>query len=343
MSISTSEAQEHLDKMSESNMNSIRELIRNRPPINPYVFCIGYLYFFKGEMLVGVKINEQNGVFVLLFDKQIIKFDRKSGNCIIVSFSGNCFEYFCIGHHYLNATPMVLCGFLYRLLTRQRIDRVGGRSIHSLRFFFTLTGVFGHIERTGASTLIPPTNSLSLHEMICFIKEFLMVGIRSSFLRSRFLQQLPVLGQHQFPHTVAGNYSIRLFYCSTFDRRTFPSVGMISILAMRLFQFDQITRTNQNRIEMRFLEKMFGSILKRILLTFTQNPIGLRQATDQIDNLLASYRMRARLGSSGLPTSITDCVQNMSLMVDRRNEVCQHRFETEFNQAPDSKRLKRKE
>jgi hypothetical protein len=112
---------------------------------------------------------------------------------------------------------------------------------------------------------------------------------------------------------------------------------------MRLFQFDQITRTNQNRIEMRFLEKMFGSILKRILLTFTQNPIGLRQATDQIDNLLASYRMRARLGSSGLPTSITDCVQNMSLMVDRRNEVCQHRFETEFNQAPDSKRLKRKE
>jgi hypothetical protein len=343
MSILTSEAEEHLNRMSKLDKNSILELIRNRPPINPYVVYMGYVYFFKGEKLVCVKINEQNGVFVLWFDNKIIEFDRKSGNCIIVSFSRNYFEYFCIGHHYLNATPMVLCGFLYRLLTQQRIDRVGGRTIHSLRFFFTLTDVFGHIERTGASTLRPPTNLLSLHEMIYFIKEFLMVGIRSSFLRNRFFQQLQVLEQPQFPHSDVGNYWIRLFYRSTFDRRIFQSLGMISTLSMRLFQFHKMTRTNQNRIAMGFLEKMFGSILQRIILTFIQNPIGLRQATDKINDLLLSYRMRARLVSRGLPISITDCVENISSMVDRRNEVYEMRLEEQMHQAPASKRLKREE
>lgn len=341
MSILTSEAQKHLDNMSELDLNSILEWIGNQPPINPFVVYNGYIYFFRGERLVCVKLQETNGVFVLWFDNQIIEFDRTTGNCFIVDFSRSRLEYFCIGHHYLNATPRVLCCFLYRLLTQQRINRVGGRTIHSLRIFFTPTKVVGHIECAGMSTLRPPTDCLSLHEMICGIKQFLMAQISSFFLRRLFLQQLPVLGQTRRLSSVAGNYALRMFYNTTFDRIP-QSVAMISTLFLRLCPFDSITRTNQTRILMGFLRNISDSpIFGRILLNFTQNPIGLRQETGGIDNLLRSYRLKSKLDSGGFPHSIRDCVQDMSAIVDQRKASYEMRFEEQMRLAPDFNLIKK--
>lgn len=342
MLILTLEAQKHLDGMSELDMNSILEWIGNQPPINPFVVYCGYMYFFKGEKLVCVKLQEENGVFVMWFDGQIIEFNRMTGNCLIVSFSRNCLEYFSVGNHYQNATPRVCC-FLYRLLTQQRINRVGGRTIHSLRIFFTPTKVVGHIESAGMSTLRPPTDCLSLHEMICGIKQFLMAQISSFFLRRLFIQQLPVLGQTRRLSSVAGNYALRMFYNTTFEIRP-QSVAMISTLFLRLCPFHSITRTNhQTRILMGFLRNISGSpIFGRILLNFTQNPIGLRQGTGDIDNLLQSYRLKSRLDSCGFPHSIRNCVQNMSAIVDQRKASYEMRFEKQMSQAPDFNLIKKK-
>lgn len=341
MSISTSEAQKHLEKMSELNRNSILEWIGNQPPINPFVVHLGYMYFFKGERLVCVKLQEQNGVFVMWFDSQIIEFDRTTGNCFIVDFSRNRLEYFCIGHHYLNATPRVLCCFLYRLLTQQRINRVGGRTIHSLRIFFTPANVVGHIESAGGSTLRPPTDCLSLNEMICGLKQFLIERISSSFLRCQFLKQLPLLGQTHPLSSVAGNYALRMFYSTIFDRRL-PSVAMISMLFRRLCSFHSIKRMNQTRILMGFLRNISGSPIFRItLLNFTQTPIGFRQATNCINDLLQSYRLRSKLVSPGFPSSIRDCVEDMSNIVDQRNAVYERSLEEQMRQAPDFKRIKK--
>lgn len=325
--------------MSELDINSILTWIGNQPPINPFVVHLGYMYFFKGERLVCVKLQEQNGVFVMWFDDKIIEFNRMTGNCFIVDFSRNCLKYFSVGDHYLNATPKVLCCFLYRLLTQQRINRVNGRTIHSLRFFFTPTKVVGHIESAGGSTLRPPTDCLSLNEMICGLKQFLIERISSSFLRCQFLKQLPVLGQTHRLSSVAGNYALRMFYSTTFDRRL-PSVAMISTLFRRLCPFHSITRTNKTHILIGFLRNISGSpIFGRTLLTFTQNPIGLRQATDDIDDLLQSYRLKSKLVSPGFPRSIRDCVKEMSAIVNQRKLSYEMRFEEQMRQAPDFNQL----
>jgi hypothetical protein len=77
MSISTLEAKKHLDSLSELEKNSILTLIGNRPPINPFVVVLGYMFFIKDETLVCVKLQETNGVFVMWFDGQIIEFDLR--------------------------------------------------------------------------------------------------------------------------------------------------------------------------------------------------------------------------------------------------------------------------
>jgi hypothetical protein len=187
----TSEAQKHLDNLSELDRNSILTWIGNRPPINPFVVHLGYMYFFKGERLVCVELQEQNGVFVMWFDDQIIEFDLASGNCFIVSFYRNCLEYFSVGDHYQNATQNGLFCFLYKLLIKERINRIGGRTIRSMRFFFTPNCVVGHLERAGGSNLKVPTHCLSLHEMILGIKQFMMARFNSSFMRAHsFLDRL---------------------------------------------------------------------------------------------------------------------------------------------------------
>lgn len=326
--------QKHLDNMSELYRNSILNLLRNRPPINPFVVHLGYMYFFKGKRLVCVKLQEQNKVFVLWFNGQIIEFDRTTGNCFIVSFSRNCLEYFSFGDHCQNATPNGLFCFLYKLLIQERINRIGGRTIRSIRFFFTPNWVVGHLERAGASTLKVPTDCLSLHEMILNIKQFMMARFNSSFMKTLnfFRPSIQNVQRTQCPLSDSGRYGVGLFLQTKFGRRL-PSFSMISLLMMRLIPNHlMIGGTFQKRIAMEFLRSMSSWIFSTVCGDFTQNPIGVRQAIPLMDNLFNACCWKTRLFSNGFPSSISDCVQNMMVELKVRDKAGQKRRREEFEE-----------
>ena len=330
----TLKAQEHLDNMSELDRNSILTWIGNRPPINPFVVHLGYIYFFKGERLLCVELQEQNGVFVLWFDGQIIEFDIASGNCFIVSFSRNCLEYFSVGDHYQNATPNGLFCFLYKLLIQERINRIGGRTIRSMRFFFNPNCVVGHLERAGGSNLKVPNDCLSIHEMILGIKQFMMAQFNSSFMRTHsfFRPAIQDVQRTQCPLSDSGRYGIGLFLQTQFGRRL-PSFSMISLLMMRLIPNHlMIGGTFQKHVAMGFLRTMSSSIFPMICMNFTQNPIGVRQAIPLMDELFDGCRLKTRLVSNGFPSSISDCVENMMAELQVRNEACEKRRREEFEE-----------
>lgn len=335
MSILTSEAQKHLDRMSETDRNSILTRIGNQPPINPFVVHLGYMYFFKGERLVCVKLQEQNGVFVMWFDGQIIEFDRTTGNCFIVSFSRNCLEYFSVGNHYQNATQNGLFCFLYKLLIQERINRIGRRTIRSMRFFFTPSCVVGHLERAGGSNLKVPTDCLSLHEMILGIKQFMMARFKLYLMRANsfFRPAIQDVQRTQCPLSDSGRYGVRLFLQSQFGK-ILPSFSMISLLMTRLIPNHRMIGggTFQKPIAMGFLRKMIFSIFEKININFTQNPIGFRKAIRLMNRLFDSYRLKTRLVSNGFPSSISDCVQNMMAELQVRDEACEKRRREEFEE-----------
>jgi hypothetical protein len=342
----TSKAQQHLNNMSELKKKSIRTRIGNRPPINPFVVILGYMYFIKDETLVCVEIQETNGVFVMWFDGQIIEFDRTTGNCFIVSFSRNCLEYFSVGDHYQNATQNGLHCFLYKLLSQEIINRIGGRTIRSIRFFFTPNCVVGHLERAGGTALKVPENSLSLHEMILGIKQFMMARLNLSFMRepSFFRPAIQDVKRTRCPLSDSGRYGVGLFLQTQFGRRL-PLFPMISLLMKRLIPNHlMIGGTFQKCVAMKFLRTMSSSIFPRICMNFTQNPIGFRQAIAEMNELLESYRFsNAKLVLGGFPCSITDCVEKMSDALQGREKACEKRRREEFDEYDRLEKEKRQQ
>lgn len=334
MSISTLKAQKHLGNMSESYRNSILTCIGNRPLINPFVVHCGYMYFFKDERLVCVELQEQNGVFVLWFDNQIIEFDRMTGNCFIVSFSRNCLEYFSVGDHYQNATQNGLFCFLYKLLIQERINRIGRRTIRSMRLFFTPNCVVGHLERAGGSNLKVPNDCLSIYEMILGIKQFMMARFNSSFMRTHsfFRQAIQDVQRTQCPLSDDGRYGVGLFLQTQFGRRL-PAFSMISLLMKKLIPDHLMSGgTFQKRVAMRLLRTMSSSIFPSVCMNFTQNPCGFRQAIPLMDQLFDDYRLKTRLVSNGFRSSITACVQNMMAELQARDKACEKRQREEFEE-----------
>jgi hypothetical protein len=325
----TSKAQKHLDNMSEFNNKLILARIRNSPPINPFVVILGYMYFIKDERLVCVELQEKNGVFVLWFDNQIIEFNRRTGDFFIVSFSRNCWEYVCIGNHYQNEKS--LHGLFYKILNGNKIPRIGGKTFHSFKLFFTSTSVFGQIERLGCSTLKVPDGCFSIHEMICGIKQFLMTQINHSFLRTPNFFKPAILDVqlNQSPLSVAGQYGVRLFLQTGFDRRLpFGMIGMISkhLMIKLIPKHLMCGGVFQRRVSMKFLEKMFGSILPKILMTFTKNPSKFREAADSsISDLLQFYQIKSTL-SSPHRSSIPDCVAVMKDEAEKREAKKRDRY-----------------
>lgn len=334
MSILPSQAQKHLDKITKSVQKSILTWIGSRTPINQFVVHLGYMYFIKDETLVCVKLQETNRVFVLWFDNQIIEFDRTTGNCFIVSFSRNCLEYFSVGDHYQNATQNGLHCFLYKLLSQEIINRIGGRTIRSIRFFFTPNCVVGHLERAGGLNLKVPNDCLSIHEMIIGIKQFMMARFNSYFMRmpNFFLPAIQNVQQTRCPLSDSGRYGIGLFLQIQFGR-IFPSFSMISLLMTRLIPNHlMIGGTFQKCVAMKFLRTMSSSIFPSICMNFTQNPIGFREAIELLGELFDGYRLKTRLISNGFPRSISDCVENMMAELRVRDEDCEKRRREEFEE-----------
>jgi hypothetical protein len=193
--------------------------------------------------------------------------------------------------------------------------------------FFTPTSVFGQIERLGCSTLNVPNDCFSIYEMIRGIKQFLMTQINHSFLRTPnfFLPAIRDVQRNQRPLSVDEKYGVRLFLQTGFDRRL-PPFGMMSKLMMKLIP-KHLMRGGvfQKRVSMKFLEKMFGSILPKILITFINNPIGFREAVGSISDLLQLYPIKSTLSSPHC-SSILDCVEVMKNEAERRESKKRERY-----------------
>lgn len=324
----------HLYELSESTKKSIRTRIGNCPKINPFVVDDGYMYFLVDEELVCVELQETNGVFVLWFDGQIIEFNRSTGDCFIFSFSRNCLEYFSIGDHYENVNSQKgLYGFLYKLLIQEKISRYNKENIYSIRFFFTSNGVIGQIEKTGVNNSKPPNNCVSLHRMLCDIRTFVMNQFSTSFMRLPIIGQLQCSRQTQLSYLSSDKkHGLRLFYSSTFDRR-FKSIHMILTLMERLFTMpNHLMIRFQKNVMTGFLKKMFEVIISRICLKFIQNPLGFREATDKIDDLLSIYSVRSNLVVNREPSSISTSVGEMLKIIKKRNRDTEQRRKEYFDE-----------
>jgi hypothetical protein len=333
----------HLRNLSESEKDSIKALIEECQKNNPFVVHNEYMYFLNEEELVCVIIQEQNGVFVLWFNNQIIEFDRTTGNCFIVNFLRNYWEYFSIGNHYQNVkTQNGLYYFLYKLLIQEKISRYNKENIYSIRFFFTSNGIVGQIEKTGVNNSKPPNNCVSLHRMLCDIRTFVMNQLTTSFMRLPIIGQLQCSRQTQLSYLSSDEkHGLRLFYSSTFDRR-FKSIHMILTLMERLFTMpNHLMIRFQKNVMTGFLKKMFEVIISRICLKFIQNPLGFREATDKIDDLLSIYSVRSNLVVNGELRSISTSVGEMLKIIKKRNRDTEQRRKEYFDELERSHRENR--
>lgn len=275
------------------------------------------------------------------FNGRIIEFDSTTGNCFIVDFDKKCIEYFCVHYFFQNATMNARYSFFYRLLTiKKRMDQIGGRSIRSLRIFFTMREVVGQIERAGQSSLIPPPDRLSIHGMVRGIKNFIADRLLSCFMSPLrpSIFRTALLANNVPPQrpSVDECYGIRILLDSAF-RRPSLALGMVSEIMRRFVGKQKMTEVFLKRIANGFLRKMSDSLSSNVSMKFIENPIGFRQASGPMDELLASCSKRTNLLSAGLPENISKYVSHISemnkchvqLLNERRDEFFKEQFRIE--------------
>jgi hypothetical protein len=332
MSILPSEAQKHLDNMSELEKKSIRTRIGNRPYIVQGKWG-KWMYFLQNDELVCVSLQQENGVYHFWFNGQLIEVDSATGKCFTVDFGKNCLQYFCVDDFFQTALPNTRYSLLYRLLIRERIDRIDRRTVHSFRIFFTTREVVGQIERAGQSSLKSPLGCLSINEMILGIKGFVVDRLSACFIQSTRsnIFRTAILTNHvpsQRP-SLGQSYGMGLFLTGEFQK-PFLSLAMISLIMQRLVGNDSMRGIFGNRIAHGFLRMMNGSLSSMMSKKFIENPIGFRQ-TDEIDELLRSCPKKTSLQSSGFPVrSISGCVSDMIAMNKGRDELSQKRSDDWF-------------
>ncbi len=348
MSNLQAKAKKHLDELSEQQRTSIRTQIGNRAAMYPFITGNGFIYFLQNGHLVCVSLQEENGVYHFWFNGRIIEFDSISGNCFIVDFDKNCLEYFCVYDFFQNATMNARYSFLYRLLIKERVDRISRRNILSLRIFFIMSEVIGQIERVGNSFLKTHLGCLSIHEMVRGMKEFIRKRFLTCFVRSPpSIFRTSLLANNVPPQipSVDGRYGIGLFLNLTF-RRPSLAFGMISKLMLKFVGKQRMTGVFLNRIANGFFRKMSDSISLNVSRKFIKNPNGFKQASGLMDKLLKSCSKRTNLLSPGLPENISQCVSDMIEMNECRVQFLderhakQRRIEQEkFQEELQKKRL----
>ena len=75
----------------------------------------GFMYFFHDGQLVCVKLQNENEVFHLLFNNQIIKLDCATGICYIMNFTKNFIQVFSVDDSYLNKKDFIFNYFFSKL------------------------------------------------------------------------------------------------------------------------------------------------------------------------------------------------------------------------------------
>jgi hypothetical protein len=327
------EAEKHLKRMSAPQRALIRTRVENRPAIYPYIVQREWMYFLQNDELVCVSLKQENGVYHFWLNSRIIEIDYTTGKIFIVDFDKNCLEYFCIHDFFQTALQNTCYSLLYRLLIRERIDRIDKRSVRSLRIFFTTREVVGQIERAGQFSLKYPLGCLSIHEMVRGIKLFIAGRVSACFIRSPCpnIFQHALLTNHvqsQRP-SVDQFYGMGLFLTGVFPK-PLPSLAMISLIMRRFVGKYRMNGVFRTRIAHGFLRMMIGSLSSMMSKKFIENPIVFRK-TDEMDDLLDSCPKKTSLRSSGFPArSIAGCVSDMIAMDQGRLEICQKRHQNWF-------------
>jgi hypothetical protein len=329
-------AEEHLQRMSDAKRTLIRAQIGNRAAMYPFIVEGEWMYFLQNDELVCVSLQQENGGYYFQFNGQIIKIDSATGECFIVDFDKNCLEYFCVDDFFQKCSLkkiMNTCySLLYRLLIRERIDRIDRRSVRSLRILFTMHGPLAQIEKAGQFSLKSPRGCLSIDGMIqgmilfssrrllsCFMSPLHPSIFRAALLANNVPQQRP---------SVDGLYGIKLLF--HFRRPSF-TFGMIFKIMLKIFDEQKMTGVFLKWIANGFLTKMSRSHSSNVSMKFIENPIGLRQAVKPMDKLLALSSKRTNINFSNFPDcSIADCVSEIIGREEEQFKRCKKRRDDWF-------------
>lgn len=326
-------AEQHLNRISARQRASIQTRIGNRWAIYPFLVKGEWMYFLQNRELDCVSLQQENGVYHFWFNCRIIEIDCTTGKVFIVDFDKNCLEYFCVDQFFQTALPNTRYSLLYRLLIRERIDRIDRRSVRSLRIFFTTREVVGQIERAGQSSLKSPLGCLSIHEMVRGIKRFIADRVSACFMQSPcsniFRTELLTNDLPSQRPSVGQFYGMELFLTGEFQK-PLPSLAMISLIMRRFVGNDSMTGVFRKQIARGFLRMMNGSLSSMMSKKFIENPIGFRK-TDEMDDLLDSCPKKTSLRSSGFPArSIAGCVSDMIAMDQCRVKLSEKRRDDWF-------------
>lgn len=313
MSILSLDARKHLGKLSEEEKTSILTKIRNRAAL--YLFTIenGFIYFLKDDQLVCVNLHEENGMYRLWFNSRFIQINCETGECFIVDFDKNCLEYFCVYDFFQTATMNTHYSFLHKLLINLEINRINKGILRSLRIFFTTSEVFGQIGKVGQFSLIPPSDCLSIHEMVRGIKQFLVDRFLSCFILSScsniFRIALSTTNHVPSPQRPSSNefYGIRLFRNSMNER--LPSFGMICKIMSRFVGELFMKGPFLKKIIDSFMRYIIGIISSKMSLKFIENPNGFQEASTKMNELIGSSWKKTDLKAQF--NSIDVCVSYM--------------------------------
>ena len=304
--------------MSETEIKRIIGEIQNK---NGHRFIVKneLMCFLHKGILNCVRIHKENGVYHFSYDNRSIRIDCTTGNCIIVDFQNNCFEFFCVGSFLKEATNKHFF-FLYQLLIRAKINRIDRKNVISLRLFIKPDELLGQIEISGKSCLKPYSDCLSIREMFQGINEFIFNLVSGNFIRSRCLSSKmtsSLMTKRVVNFSESGIYGIKLLLRGE-NNNPLPPFAMICEIMRKFLGNEKGVRivngliTNSNRV-------CYAVVSRNIIETIQSD---LNKATNEMNELIMSSSSRAtKLSSKCSPAlnSFSKCVFEMLNMSQKRN------------------------
>jgi hypothetical protein len=286
----------------------------------------GLMYFLHKGNLNCVSIHKENGLYHFQFDNRRIQIDCTTGNCIILDFQSNCFEYFCVGSFLKTTIDTRIINkqlfFLYQLLIREKINHIGKKNIRSLRLFIKPDELLGQIEIFGKSCLKHYSGCISFRGMFQGIEGFISNLVSSDFIRSNCLSRKMIYSltkKRVVDFSESGIYGIERLLRG--KNKHLRSIAMISNIMRRFLGEKKGVSTKW------IANGLFGKAIAVCCTVVSRNILknlnsDLNEASDQMNKVVNTCSSRAtNLSSKCSPAlnSISKCVSEMLNMSEKRD------------------------
>lgn len=281
--MSTNYSSAHLNLLPTKYKDSIEEYFRElKFGQNQFVIDGEFIYFLHDDLLSCVKINyDRKGIFHFFFDGRIIKFDRNTGNVVIVNFVENSQTFLCVGDFFQNPAgkQILLQEFLYSLIYDLPMRKYNKIRISHGRIFWGPDKMIFQIEQHGRERLDRPSDCISFGNLLRDIRLFFWIQWVSSLKKYSVIFQKELLRLKK-EESFRNPQSIQMLY----NGIPVSDIGFIRIL------FEKLLKSSVNKmVIMKWAENMFQDIFGRVIRSFFMNFGELKKSTGLMNKLIGMY------------------------------------------------------